>query len=135
MAGFLAAMMSALSPPGSSWAVPPRMPATPELTASCTYRLDPPRRIDLATGVVAVAAAMVTTSCQGEAQPVRVTACIRADGMGTQCQTKAGWIAAEVQFRPWRAGVTYISTGTGCAFVRNPVSQVCTPMGPFSVGL
>ena len=133
--GLLVPMTSVPSPAASSWATPPQIPAQPEPQASCSYRLDQPRRTDLPFGVAAVTTAMAVTGCQGRAQPVEVTACIRADGIGTQCQTGSAWIPAQLNFRPWRSGVVYTAIGTGCALVGNPVSRVCTPMGPFSVGL
>ncbi len=133
--GLLVSMMGVALPAASSWATPVQIPAQPEPQASCSYRLDPPRRTDLSFGVAAVTTTMATTGCQGEAQPVDVTACIRADDLGTQCRTGSAWNSAELNFRPWRPGVTYTAMGTGCALVGNPVSRVCTSMGPFSVGL
>ncbi len=135
MTGLLAVLIGTAAPSALSWATPPRTPATPGPAASCSYRLDPPRRTTLASGVAAVTSSIVATSCSGDAQPVRVTACIRADGVGTQCHAEAGWTAAELNFRPWRAGLTYIATGNGCALVGNPPVQVCTQLGPISVGL
>lgn len=131
----LVSTMSVPSPAASSWAIPTQIPAQPEPQAPCSYRLDPPRRTDLPFGVAAVTTTMATTACHGEAQPADVTACIQAEGIGMQCQTGPAWNSAELNFRPWRPGVTYTATGLGCALVGNPVSRVCTPMGPVSVGL
>lgn len=127
--------MSVSSPGASSWATPPQIPAQPGVQASCSYRLDPPRRTDLPFGVTAVTTTMTVTGCQGEAQPVDMTACIQADGIGMQCRTGPAWIPAELTFRPWRAGLNYTARGTGCFLVGNPPSRVCTPTGPLSVGL
>jgi hypothetical protein len=133
--GLLVSTMCVPSPAASSWATPLQIPAQPESQASCSYRLDPPRRIDLPFGVAAVTTTMAVTGCQGEAQPVDTTACIRAQDNGTQCQTGSAWNSAEMNFRPWHPGVTYTAEGIGCFLVGNPVSRVCTSMGPLSVGL
>lgn len=115
------------------WPAPPRAPAQPA-QASCSYRLDPPRRIDPPSGTAVVVTTMSVTGCRGEAYPVEVTACIRADD-GTQCRTKGAWLPARLEYRPWRSGATYTATGLGCAAVGNPVNRVCTPMGPLPVTL
>ncbi|KUI31825.1 toluene tolerance protein [Mycobacterium sp. IS-1496] len=129
----MVAVACVFGPAASGWAAPPDIPAQPA-QAACSYRLDPPRRIDQPSGTAVVATTMSVTGCRGEAFPVEVTACIRADE-GTQCRTKGAWLPASLEFRPWRPGSTYTATGRGCALLGNPPTRVCTPMGPVSVVL
>lgn len=127
------AATTVLAPAASGFAAPPPIPDQP-VQGSCSYRLDPPRRIDKPYGTAAVATTVSVTGCRGGAHPAEVTACIRADD-STQCRTKGAWLPAELEFRPWRPGSTYTATGRGCAAVGNPVTWVCTSLGPLSVDL
>lgn len=132
---FVVLTMFVFSPTGLGWATPPQIPGEPEREPYCSYRLDPPRRVDLPSGVTAVTTTMAPIGCRGNARQVEVTACIQADDVGTQCQTGPAWIPAELNFRPWRPNVTYTATGIGCFLIGNPESRICTPEGPISVPL
>jgi hypothetical protein len=132
--GLVVAMLLGFAPMPASRSTP-QTPSEPESQAFCFYRLDPPRRVDLPSGVAAVTTSMVPTACRGDAQPTDATACIQAEGLQTQCLTRQAWISTELTFRPWRPDLTYAATGTGCFVAGNPPSRTCTPMGPLSVRL
>lgn len=111
--------------------------ATPQDTdtPSCSYEISAPEQVTLPSGQIGVSSTVSVNACNGRIQPTTTTVCLEADGVPVQCQRGLSWNSATVVAAPWRAGVTYVASGSALAITGNPVQSVSTVLGPVSAML
>jgi hypothetical protein len=103
---------------------------------SCVYTLSTPFVVEV-SGVKMVSATLKALPCTGDILPNTQTVCVELKGGGVapQCQHKAGYATAQVYFAPYRAGSTYVSTGTGCGSIGPMFVSRCATQGPYAATL
>jgi hypothetical protein len=126
------ASLAALGGVGEAQAAPP----TDGDRASCVYTLSKPFLVTV-SGRQMVSATLDGLPCTGSILPNSKTVCVQLQGSSSAplCKYEPGYNIAQVYFAPYRAGGTYVSTGTGCGSVRPTFVSVCATQGPFTATL
>jgi hypothetical protein len=107
--------LSAVAGAGGALAFPPP-PGT-----LCSYTLSPPEVVQV-SGQDLVTATMTPDGCAGAFRPHITVVCVQGAGAANQCSQAREGDVAQV-FAPYRAGVTYTSTGRGLGTLFNDMSE------------
>lgn len=103
---------------------------------SCVYKLSTPFVVEV-SGVKMVSATLSSLPCSGDILPNSQTVCVQLQGSSAapQCVNQPGYTTAQVYFTPYRAGSTYVSTGTGCGNGGKLFLTACATQGPYEATL
>lgn len=128
----LATTVSGLGCASTAAAAPSSDGANPP---SCVYTLSTPQVVQVSSATM-VTVRLSPYPCTGSITPNSLTVCLTPQGRPTagQCGFSSIPTYAEV-FVPYKAGTTYVASGTGCGDLYTTQGAICASVGPTAVTL